>query len=56
MPLIKLIENFIVKFQKLLSSLYNRYAYDKIRDLLFKYLTPKMGIEKMNKEPGGIEI
>ena len=33
-----------------------RYAYDKIRDLSFKYFTPKLGIEQMNKVPGKIEI
>ena len=33
-----------------------RYAYDKIRDLLFKYFTPKLGIEQMNRVPGKIEI
>ena len=33
-----------------------RYAYDKIRDLLFKYFTPKLGIEQMNKVRGKMEI
>ena len=33
-----------------------RYAYDKIRDLLFKYFTLKLGIEQINKAPGEIEI
>ena len=33
-----------------------RYAYDKICDLLFKYFTPKLGIEHMNKLTGKIEI
>ena len=33
-----------------------RYAYGKIRDSLFKYFTPKLGIEQMNRVPGKIEI
>ena len=33
-----------------------RYAYDKIRDILFTCFTPKLGIEQMNKVPGKIEI
>ena len=33
-----------------------RYAYHKIRDLLFKYFKRKLGIEHMNKESGKIEI
>ena len=33
-----------------------RYAYDKIRHLLFKYFTPKLGIEQMNMIPGKNQI
>ena len=31
-----------------------RYAYNKIRDLLFRYFTPKLEIEQMNKVLGKI--
>ena len=33
-----------------------RYAYDKICDLLFKYFTPKLGIEPIYNVPRIIEI
>ena len=33
-----------------------RYAYDKIRNLLFKYFTPKVRIEQMSMVPGKIKI
>ena len=33
-----------------------RYAYDKIRHLLFKYFMPELGIEQMSKVPSKIKI
>ena len=32
------------------------YAYERIRDLLFKFFQSNLGIEQLNKVPGEIEI